>query len=119
MRKLALALLAPLALAGCATIAALPSSPDQAANATLLDERGAIAVETAYQAAGLALESAVDAGALTGADAVRAAELEQRAYDAVRAVRAAYDAGNAASYTAALANAREAVAAALLAVNGV
>ena len=118
MRKLIIAALAPLALAGCSTLANIPASPNVVADKTLLDERGAIAVESAYKAAGLALETAVDAGALSGADAAKAAKLEQRAYDAVRAVRAAYDAGNASGYGAALVEARAAVAAALLAVNG-
>lgn len=121
MRKLfaALALAVALpALAGCSTFGNLPTSPSAAADQTLLDERGAIAVESAYQAAGLALESAVDAGVLTGTNAANAAALERRAYNAVLAVRAAYDAGNAADYQAALTTAREAVAAALLAVNG-
>lgn len=118
MRAILLLLLAPLALSACSTVPAVPPSPGSVADTTVLDERAAIAVESAYQAAGLALEVAVDAGLLRGENAARAAELEQRAYDAVQAVRAAYDAGNAATYAEALENARAAIAAALLAVNG-
>lgn len=120
MRKLIFAAVVPLALlAGCTPggVVSAPT-PGQVADRTVLDERGAIAVESAYKAAGLALEMAVDTGVLRGQAATTAARYEQRAYDAVRAARAAYDAGNATSYTAALANARAAIARALLAVNG-
>ena len=120
MRKL-FVLLAPLALAACngfVGLPPLPANPAEVADRTVLDERAAIAVESAYRAAGLALEAAVDAGVLVGPDAAKAAELERRAYRAVQAVRAAYDTGNATDYAAALTTAREAVAAALLAVNG-
>lgn len=118
MRKLIIALFAPLALAACATVPSVPPAPADVADTTVLDERGAIAVESAYRAAGLALEMAADTGLLRGEAAARAARLEQRAYDAVLAARAAYDAGNAASYATALINARAAVAAALVAING-
>lgn len=117
MRKLFL-LAAPFALVSCATFPSVPTSPDQVADATVLDERAAIAVESAYHAAGLALEAATDAGLLRGAAAAKAARLERAAYHAVLAARAAYDAGNASSYETALAEAREAIAAALLAING-
>lgn len=120
MRKLIFAAVASLALAGCTTtgVPNVPTSPGAIADTTVLDERGAIAVESAYRAAGLALETAVDTGLLRGSAATRAATLEQRAYDAVLAARAAYDAGNASSYADALVKARAAVAAALVAING-
>jgi len=108
---------ASLALAGCAALT-LPAAPVTVADATLLDEQGAIAVESTYRALGLVLEAAVDAGALTGAAAAHAAALEDRAFSAVRATRAAYGAGNAPNYLAAQTEARRALAAALLAVNG-
>lgn len=119
MRKLSIALVAALALAGCTPsgVTSVPT-PGQVADRTVLDERGAIAVESAYRAAGLALEMAVDTGLLRGQAAATAATYEQRAYNAVLAARAAYDAGNATSYAAALASARSAIARALLAING-
>ena len=40
MRKLIIAALAPLALAGCSTLANIPASPNVVADKTLLDERG-------------------------------------------------------------------------------
>lgn len=119
MNRIALALVAPLALlAGCTPGLVSTPTPGQVADRTVLDERGAIAVESAYRAAGLALEMAVDTGLLRGQAAATAATYEQRAYTAVLAARAAYDAGNATSYAAALATARQAIARALLAVNG-
>lgn len=118
MRKIFAALALAIALPACSTLGSLPTAPSEAADRTLLDERAAIAVESGYQAVGLALEAAVDAGVLAGPDAAKAATLERRAYSAVQAVRAAYDTGNAASYETALATARAAIAAALLAVNG-
>lgn len=104
-----------LGLSACATI---PARPGEAADQTLLDERGALAVELAYRAAGVALETAVDAGSLTGERAATAARLENRAYSAVLAVRAAYDTGNAATYAEAIDEAQAAVSAALAAIKG-
>ena len=118
MRKLIFAVAATLALVGCTPGLVSTPTPGQVADRTVLDERGAIAVESAYRAAGLALEMAVDTGLLRGQAARTAATYEQRAYTAVLAARAAYDAGNAATYPAALASARQAIARALLAVNG-
>jgi hypothetical protein len=90
-------------------IAALPAAPTEIANTTVLDEQAALSVELAYQASALTLRSGLRAGLIKGPDAVRAAKADQIAYSAVQAVRAAYDAGNARSYTAALVAAREAV----------
>lgn len=107
-----LAFLIPLALAGC-TIGTPPvTAPAQIADRTTLDEQAALAVELAYQAAATAV---LATGAEKRAD-VRAAD--QRAYAAVKAVRAAYDAGNAASYLAATVSARAAVASLLTAIKG-
>ena len=104
-----------LGLSACATI---PAGPGEVADQTVLDERGALAVELAYRAAGVALETAVDAGALTGERAATAARYEAVAYRAVLAVRAAYDTGNAATYAEAIDKAQAAVAAVLAAVKG-
>lgn len=105
MKRLIIA--AALAVAGCTT---LPTAPSYVAEQTVLDERGAIAVELAYKAARMAVEAATDAGAIRGETAARFAELDNQAYGAVRAARSAYRAGNAASYEAALTEARGAVA---------
>lgn len=118
MRKLFLFAAAPLALAACATLPAVPTSPGQVADATVLDEQGALGVELAYKAFRTALEVATDAGVLRGATATKAAALDNRAYGAVQAARAAYRAGNAASYTQAVTDARAAINAALAAVKG-
>jgi hypothetical protein len=111
------AILLPIALAlsGCGAdttpVAKLPA-PAEVANATTLDEQTALAIELAYQAAAQTM-------LVTGAakiPAVKAAD--QRAYTAVKAVRAAYDAGNASSYLTATVDARAAVASLLTAIKG-
>lgn len=121
MRKLFLVAALPLALAGCGlgTIAGnVPTSPGQVADRTVLDEQGALGVELAYKAFRTALEVATDAGVLRGQRATQAAALDNRAYAAVQAARAAYRAGNAASYARAVTDARAAINAALAAVKG-
>lgn len=107
-----------LPLAGCAGFGSIPTSPGQVAEGTVLDERAAIAVELAYKASRTALEIAVDAGLLRGERAAQAAALDNRAYSAVQAARAAYRGANAASYYQAVDEARAAIAAALAAVKG-
>lgn len=116
MRKFAL--VAALALSACTTIPALPPAPAAVADKIALDERGAIAAEVAYKAFRTAVEFASDAGLLRGANAKRAADLDNRAYAAVGAARAAYRAGNADSYQRAVDEALKAVAAALSAIKG-
>lgn len=119
MRKLLFAAVASLGLAACVpTIGNLPSTPATVANETLLDERAAIAVESAYAGARTVLEALVDAGMITGTSASRAAELDRQAYSAVQRVRAAYRAGNADSYAEAVNDARRAIAGLLGAVKG-
>lgn len=120
MRKLFLAAALPLALAGCglSTLGNVPTSPGQVADRTVLDEQGALGVELAYKAFRTALEVAVDAGLLRGERATQAAALDNRAYAAVQAARAAYRAGNAANYQRAVTEARAAIDAALAAVKG-
>lgn len=115
MRKLLLAAALPLALTACAGLS-VPTSPGAVAQQTVLDEQGALGVELAYKAFRTALEVVTDAGLLRGADAAKAATLDNRAYAAVQAARAAYRAGNAASYKAAVDEARTAISAALAAI---
>jgi len=100
-----------LALASCTSLG-IPMSPATVADRTTLDERAAIGVELAYQAAA---QVALATGAAKS-DKVKAAD--RRAYAAVKAVRAAYSAGNASSYPTAAIAAHEAVAALLTAIKG-
>lgn len=116
MRKLILGALLPLALTACAGLGSVPTSPGAVASQTVLDEQGALGVELAYKAFRTALEVATDAGVLRGANATKAAALDNRAYAAVGAARAAYRAGNAASYAQAVTEARAAITAALAAI---
>ena len=112
---------AALVLAGCAVLDApvsVPPAPAQAADQTRIDEQAALAAELAYQAGALAAKTAIEAGWLAPAEASRVRLAEGRAYDALLGVRAAYRAGNASDYLAALSEARAAVAAMLAAVKG-
>ena len=84
--------------------------PVQIANATTLDEQGALGVELAYKAARIAIEVGVDAGLIKGERAARLAVIDDKAYAAVRVARRAYQAGNAADYVTALSQARLAIA---------
>lgn len=106
MKSLSLVLAAALVACSPATLVGLPASPQAAANLTIRDEQGLLAVELAYKAARIAVEVYADTGRCTGACATRFRDLNRRAYAAVGAARAAYRAGNATGYFAALAEAR-------------
>lgn len=113
MKRLYLAILAPLALSGCAGLSSLanvPATPVEAADSTVMDEQAALSIELAYKAARLAVETGVDAGVIRGERAAQLAEIDNKAFAAVQAARRAYRAGNATSYGAALAEARAAIA---------
>lgn len=104
----------PLSMAACAPLSnvglpSLPPAPAALADKTALDEQAALSVELAYHASALTLRTAFRAGLLKGDAAARAAAADNTAYAAVKAVRAAYDAGNATSYAASLIKARDAV----------
>lgn len=111
MKRMILCLAAVLVLSACTfgSLASVPPAPSGLANRTVLDEQGALAVELAYKAARTAVELAVDTGLLKGPAAAQVADLDNRAFLAVTSARSAYAAGNAASYSAALGEAREAV----------
>lgn len=115
MRKLVIA--SALALSACTTIPA-PPPPATIADTTTLDETGAIGVEVAYKAFRTAMELAVDAGMLKGATALRVRDLDNRAYALVSAARAAYRAGNAATYSAAVDEALSVITSATAAIAG-
>lgn len=72
--------------------------PAAIADLTTADEKTALAIEIAYKAVGSLYEAALDSRRLSVAAVARADALDAQAHDLVRAARAAYDAGNAASY---------------------
>ena len=111
-RHLLACLALSLAITACATTG-LPSSPGAVASQTVKDEQAILAVELAYKAARLSIETGVDAGLIKGERATQFAALDNRAYSAVQIARDAYAAGNAADYVAAVARARSAVEAML------
>lgn len=107
---------AALALSSCGTVASLPPAPVDLTAQTTLDEKGAIAAETAYTAAAKAAALAIRAGVISNPATVqRIGELDRQAYAAVQATRAAYDAGNASSYLSAFTRSNAAVRALLAA----
>jgi hypothetical protein len=112
MKRPLLTAFAALSLVGCTTTG-VPPSPESAADRTVVDEQAATDVELAYKGMRLAIELGVDAGVIKGASASRAAELDNKAYQALQVARAAYRAGNSSNYLAALAEARTAIADAL------
>lgn len=98
--------IALLALGACTPLPQIAPPPAAIADMTTLDERGALAIEVAWRAAGAALEAAVDSGRLTGDAAARADRIDAQAGYFVGLARAAYDAGNAADYATALRQAK-------------
>lgn len=107
---------AALALSACASVPAAPPAPIDLTARTTLDEKGAIACETAYTAAARAAALAIRAGVVREPATIqRIGELDRQAYAAVLATRAAYDAGNASSYVTAFTRANAGVRALLAA----
>jgi hypothetical protein len=105
---------AAMSLAACTTLATSVGPPDNlvpaaAADQTVLDEQVAISVELAYQAAVLTVSTATKAGLVKGDAAVKLLDADRVAYQAVLAVRAAYDTGNARSYAEAALSAQSAI----------
>lgn len=74
------------------------AGPAISADATTMDEKGMLALETAYNVAGVAYLSAVEAGVLTGARKDDARQNLQLAYSALTGARQAYELGNAANF---------------------
>lgn len=89
---------AMLSTSGC-QVADVVAHPATAAARTTLDEKAAIAAESAYTAAALAGARLVQLGLV---DRARFKQLDHQAWDAVQAERAAYAAGNAASFAEAI-----------------
>lgn len=103
-----------LGLASCGLASAALGPPDNlvpaaAADKTVLDEQVAISVELAYQAAVLTVSTATKAGLVKGATAEKLLAADNKAYQAVLAVRAAYDTGNARTYAEAATAAQNAI----------
>lgn len=117
---LALACLAALSVAACGTLGqTIMGGPVVVANQTKLDEQVGLSLTLAYTAAARAAALAIETGVVKDkATIAYIGQLDQRAYGAVKAVRAAYLAGNSASYLAAISAARAAVTDLLNAIHG-
>jgi len=105
-----------LALPGC-SLGALMQPPATYANATVLDERAALLVESLYQAAARIVLTRHDIRPYSPEALARVKQADRKAYDAVLIARTLYRTGNAAQYDDALDAAKEAIAA-LLALIG-
>lgn len=117
MRVFLLAPLAALALGACAPglLAGLvpPPPPAAIAERTTLDEQALTALELAYKGGRMVAEAGVDLGLVRGEVALKVAALDDKAFRALSAARAAYRAGNAEGYAAALGEGQSAIAAVL------
>ncbi|MDQ3023217.1 MAG: hypothetical protein M3R04_02350, partial [bacterium] len=97
MRVLILAL----ALTACVPQAPLViSAPASYADRTAVDEQVAVGIENAYKLLRTAMELGVDAGLIKGAFAMRVAEADRVAYNAILVEREAYKTGNSADFLA-------------------
>ena len=105
-KKLITGSLLAIALSGCTALPTLlgsiPAAPVGVADRTVLDEQALTALELAYKGGRIAVEAGVDLGFIRGEVATRLAVLDDRAFKALGAARAAYRAGNADSYASAL-----------------
>jgi hypothetical protein len=126
MKKLLIPVLAmALGLAGCgitptsvASAGAVAAdtvgapAPSTVANKTVLDEKAAIGLETAYTVAAKAATTLIRAKVITDPATIkRIGDLDNQAFLALAAVRAAYRTGNATSYVQAFNEANVAIAA--------
>ena len=109
--KYFLVLPAVLALAACNPGVLGPIlSPSAIADRTKIDEQAGITVTLAYTAAARAATLAIRTGMVKDrATIARIGELDTRAFRAVDAVRAAYNAGNSSAYVDALTQANAAI----------
>lgn len=109
MRKLFFPALAALALAlpACTpgSIGAVPASPSAVCDRTGWDERAGTAIELGYKLFRTAGELGVDLGRIKGATATRIRALDNQLFAATQAAQSAYATCNAASYSAAIAEA--------------
>jgi hypothetical protein len=112
MRKMliGLCLAASLSACGPALNSGIVPGPNVVSDRTKVDEQAGITVTLAYVAASKLAGLAIETGLVKDKVTIqRIGLLDRQAFDAVSAVRAAYDAGNAASYADALVKANVAL----------
>lgn len=121
--RLILTSLAALSLTGCGLaplITGIPASPQAVANRTTLDEDVGRLVTVAYDAAAQAASFAIENHVVTDPATIRAiGRYDMCAFAMVQGVRIAYQSGNQTSYSAAITQARQAIATLLHAAQGI
>lgn len=113
--------LALMAMAACQSlppVGGIPAAPAAGADTIKLDERIALGGEALYQGAVLIARTRLTFGGVSAAEAGRWKRADETAHDAVKALRSAYAASNAASYTAAWRQAQLAIRAFVSLVTG-
>jgi len=114
-------IIAAVSLSACSVLtglAGIPSSPKAVAEKTVLDERIALGMELAYQAAAFSAVTAIKAGLVPQEQMKTVRDADTMAYNAVVLVRTAYKAGNADSYLSASSDARAAISAMMALLKG-
>jgi hypothetical protein len=125
MKRLFIAALAAssLALSSCAGFGALMgaggvTSPAAVAGHTTADEEAMRTAELLYKGWRTAVEVGVDAGLIKGERATRVADIDNRLFAALKAVRAAYRSFNATDFHSALQNLNDAAQEGQAAIKG-
>lgn len=107
MKRLLIPLALCLSLTAClGSTASIPTSPSAVADKTTLDEEIGLGATVAYRGAVAAARLANQIRPFNAATKARAAELDNQAFAAIKALRTAYEAGNASDYRAAATKAR-------------
>lgn len=112
MKRIILAIGLALSLGGgcVAPATVVPPAPGVFADKTVLDEKAAIGIELAYTAAAKGSATAIRSGLVTDPSVIlRIGMVNEKAYAAVKAVRAAYKVGNAVDYAVAFHTAQVAI----------
>ena len=106
MKRLFVAM-AALCLCACAAVPTPPPPPVAIADQTTLDEQIGLGATTAYRGAVAVARLANRVKPFSPSTRTKAAELDAKAFAAIAAMRAAYEAGNATDYRTAAGKARD------------
>lgn len=102
MKRALIIAAAALSLCGCSTLSLPPASPQEVASQTKVDEMLLMGAEISYKAARSLAEASADAGLIDATAAVKIKAIDSQVYEWLEKARAAYEAGNATDYRAAI-----------------